>query len=36
MAPEQPIATTIDRILVEQILNNLQSFTKVPKSATLS
>ena len=33
MAPEQP--TTI-RILVEQILSNLQSFTKVPKSGTLS
>ena len=34
MAPEQP--TTIDRILVEQSLSNLQSFTKVPKSGTLS
>ena len=34
MAPEQP--TTIDRILVEQILNNLQSCTKVPRSGTLS
>ena len=34
MAPEQP--TTINPILVEQILSNLQSFTKVPKSGTLS
>ena len=34
MAPEQP--TTIDLILVEQILSNLQSFTKVPKTGTLS
>ena len=33
MAQEQP--TTIDLILVEQILSNLQSFTKVPKSGTL-
>ena len=34
MSPEQP--TIIDLILVERILNNLQSFTKVPKSGTLS
>ena len=34
MAPEQP--TTMDRILVAQILSNLESFTKVPKSGTLS
>ena len=34
MAPEQP--TTIDLILLEQTLSNLQSFTKVPKSGTLS
>ena len=34
MAPEQPI--TIDHILVAQILSSLQSFTKVPKSGTLS
>ena len=34
MAPERPAA--IDRILVAQILSNLQSFTKVPKSGTLS
>ena len=34
MAPEQP--TTIDLILVLQILSNLQSFNKVPKSETLS
>ena len=33
MAPEQP--TTIDLILVERILSNLQSFTKVPKFGTL-
>ena len=32
--PEQP--TTIDLILVEQILRNLQSFTKVAKSGILS
>ena len=34
MAPEQP--TTINLIIVEQVLSNLQSFTKVPKSGTLS
>ena len=34
MSPEQP--TIIDLILVERILSNLQSFTKVPKSGTLS
>ena len=34
MAPEQP--TTIDRIVVAQILSNLHSFTKVPKYETLS
>ena len=34
MAPERP--ATIDRILVVQILSNLQSFTKVPKYGTLS
>ena len=34
MAPEQ--LTTIDHILVAQILSNLQSFTKVPKSITSS
>ena len=34
MAPEQP--TTTDRILVAQILSNLQFFTKVPKSGTPS
>ena len=28
--------TAINLILVEQILSNLQSFTKVPKSGTLS
>ena len=33
MAPEQP--ATIDRILVVQILSNLQFFTKVPKSRIL-
>ena len=33
-APEHP--TTIDLILVERILSNLKSFTKVPKSETLS
>ena len=34
MAPERLAA--IDRILVAQILSNLQSFTKVPKSGTPS
>ena len=34
MAPEQP--TAIDHIPVAQILSNLQSFTNVPKSGTLS
>ena len=34
MAPERPAA--IDRILVAQILSHLKSFTKVPKSGTLS
>ena len=29
-------AAAIDRILVAQILSNLQSFIKVPKSGTLS
>jgi len=34
MSPERLAA--IDRILVAQILSNLQSFTKVPKSGTPS